>query len=165
MEKGFQIDSTDRQILDVLSKNARMPYLEVARMIGISGAAVHQRMQKMLDAGIVRGSHFQLDPGGLGYFTCAFIGIRVSLTTSTTHQQVYEKIREIPEIVECHHTSGNYSLFVKIFTRSNEHLKKIIVEKIQTIAGVNSTETFISLEKGFQRQLPVREGNVLEYNG
>ncbi len=162
MDKGFQIDSTDRKILEILSNNARMPYLEVARMVKISGAAVHQRMQKMIDAGVVKGSYFNLEPKGLGYTSCAFIGIQVSLTSTTTHQEVYECIREIPEIVECHHTSGKYSLFVKVFTKSNEHLKKIIVEQIQTIAGVNATETFISLEKGFHRQLPVKEGNVLD---
>ncbi len=164
MEKGFQIDSIDRQILDILSRNARMPYLEVARMVGISGAAVHQRVQKMHDAGVINGSHFYLNPKGLGYTTCAFIGIQVSLTSTMTHEKVYSKISEIPEIVECHHISGKYSLFVKIFTKCNEHLKKIIVEQIQTIPGVNATETYISLEKGFQRQLPVKEGNVLHYD-
>lgn len=164
MEKGFQIDSIDRQILDILSKNARMPYLEVARMVGVSGAAVHQRVQKMHDAGVINGSQFYLNPKGLGYITCAFIGIQVSLTSTMTHEKVYDKIAEIPEIVECHHISGKYSLFVKVFTKSNEHLKKIIVEQIQTIPGVSATETYISLEKGFQRQLPVKEGNVLHYD-
>ena len=157
MEKGFLVDATDRRILEILSKNARMPYLEVARIVGISGAAVHQRVQKMADAGVTSGSQFSLNPKGLGYNTCAFIGIQVSLTNGTTHQEVFEHIMGIPEIVECHHTSGKYSLFVKIFTLNNEHLKNVIVEQIQTINGVNSTETFISLEKGFHRQIPVRE--------
>ncbi len=157
MDKIAQIDSLDKKILNILSQNARMPYLEVARMVGISGAAVHQRMQKLADAGVINGSHFQLNPKGLGYHTCAFVGIQVSLTAGTSHQDVFERIQEIPEIVECHHTSGKYSLFVKIFTKSNEHLKQVIVEHIQTIAGVNATETFISLEKGFHRQLPVEQ--------
>lgn len=157
MEKGFMVDPTDRRILEILSKNARMPYLEVARIVGISGAAVHQRVQKMSDAEVISGSQFSLNPKGLGYNTCAFIGIQVSLSNGTTHQEVFEHIMEIPEIVECHHTSGKYSLFVKIFTLNNEHLKNVIVEQIQTINGVNATETFISLEKGFHRQIPVRE--------
>lgn len=163
MEKGFQIDSTDKKILEILSANARMPFLEVARMCGISGAAVHQRVQKLMDAGILDGSQFCLNPKGLGYYTCAFIGIQVNLLSTSTHEQVFQAIKQIPEIVECHHISGKYSLFLKVFTKNNEHLKKIIVEKIQTIPEVTATETFISLEEGFIRQLPIQEGNIFFY--
>lgn len=163
MEKGFQIDSIDKKILETLAENARMPFLELARLCGISGAAVHQRVQKLQDANVINGSHFFLNPKGLGYFTCAFIGIQVNLTPTSTHEQVFQKIKEIPEIVECHHISGKYSLFVKVQTKNNEHLKKVIVEKIQTIKEVTATETFISLEEGFVRQLPVNEGNVFDF--
>jgi Lrp/AsnC family transcriptional regulator for asnA, asnC and gidA len=163
MDKGFQIDSTDKKILEILSANARMPFLEVARVCGISGAAVHQRVQKLMDAGILDGSQFCLNPKGLGYYTCAFIGIQVNLMSTSTHEQVFQAIKKIPEIVECHHISGKYSLFLKVFTKNNEHLKKIIVEKIQTIPEVTSTETFISLQEGFVRQLPISEGNVFFY--
>jgi Lrp/AsnC family transcriptional regulator, regulator for asnA, asnC and gidA len=163
MDKGFQIDSTDKKILEILSTNARMPFLEVARVCGISGAAVHQRVQKLMDAGILDGSQFYLNPKGLGYFTCAFIGIQVNLMSTSTHEQVFQAIKKIPEILECHHISGKYSLFVKVFTKNNEHLKKIIVEKIQTIPEVTATETFISLQEGFVRQLPINEGNVFFY--
>lgn len=156
MAKNFQIDSTDQKILELLAVQARMPYMEVARKCGISGAAVHQRVQKLTEAGVIDGSPLFLNPKGLGYHTCAFIGIQVNLNANSTHQEVFRQIKEIPEIVECHHISGKYSLFVKIFTKSNEHLKKIIVEQIQTIPEVTATETFISLEKGFVRQLPVR---------
>jgi Lrp/AsnC family transcriptional regulator, regulator for asnA, asnC and gidA len=163
MDKGFQIDSTDKKILEILSANARMPFLEVARVCGISGAAVHQRVQKLMDAGILDGSQFCLNPKGLGYFTCAFIGIQVNLMSTSTHEQVFQAIKKIPEILECHHISGKYSLFVKVFTKNNEHLKKIIVERIQTIPEVTATETFISLQEGFVRQLPINEGNVFFY--
>ncbi|MFO7978089.1 MAG: Lrp/AsnC ligand binding domain-containing protein [Bacteroidales bacterium] len=163
MEKGFQIDSTDKMILEALAENARMPFLELARLCGISGAAVHQRVQKLQDARIISNAQFFLHPKGMGYHTCAFIGIQVNLTATTTHEEVFQKIKEIPEIVECHHVSGKYSLFVKVQTKNNEHLKKIIVEKIQTIKEVTGTETFISLEEGFFRQLPVYEGNVFQY--
>jgi Lrp/AsnC family transcriptional regulator, regulator for asnA, asnC and gidA len=147
MDKGFQIDSTDKKILEILSANARMPFLEVARVCGISGAAVHQRVQKLMDAGILDGSQFCLNPKGLGYFTCAFIGIQVNLMSTSTHEQVFQAIKKIPEILECHHISGKYSLFVKVFTKNNEHLKKIIVERIQTIPEVTATETFIHSRK------------------
>ena len=156
MNNPYQIDTTDHKILEILTNNARIPFLEVARMCRISGAAVHQRVQKLMDAGVIHGSQFNLNAKGLGYQTCAFIGIQVNLSINTTHQQVYQKIKEIPEIVECHHISGKYSLFVKVFTRNNEHLKKVIVEKIQSIVEVTSTETFISLEEGFTRNLAIK---------
>jgi len=162
-DKGFQIDSTDKRILEVLSTNARMPFLEIARICGISGAAVHQRVQKLVDSKILDGSFFYLSPKGLGYFTCAFIGVTINPINGSTHEQVFQTIKNIPEVVECHHISGRYSLFLKVYTKSNEHLKKIIVEKIQTIAEVSSTETFISLEEGFSRQVPINEGNIFFY--
>lgn len=160
MSASYQIDKTDQKILEILTRNARMPFLEVARACGISGAAVHQRVQKLMDAKVIKGSQFNLNAKGLGYQTCAFIGIQVNLNANSTHQQVFQKIMEIPEIVECHHISGKYSLFVKVYTKNNEHLKKVIVEQIQSIVEVTSTETFISLEEGFFRNLPINTGDI-----
>lgn len=160
MNGSFEIDKTDHKILEVLTHNARMPFLEVARLCGISGAAVHQRVQKLMDVGILKGSQFNLNPKGLGFQTCAFIGIQVNLQANSTHEQVFQKIMQIPEIVECHHISGKYSLFVKVYTKNNEHLKKVIVEHIQSIIEVTSTETFISLEEGFSRNIPVNMGDI-----
>jgi Lrp/AsnC family transcriptional regulator for asnA, asnC and gidA len=155
MNKSFQIDSLDKRILSLLTRNARMPFLDIARKCKVSGAAIHQRVSRLVSEGVISGSQFNLNPKGLGYFTCAFIGIQVNLTAHSTHEEVFLKIKQIPEIVECHHISGKYSLFVKIFTRNNEHLKKIIIDKIQSIPEIISTETYISLEEGFVRQLPV----------
>jgi len=155
MDKNFQIDSLDKRILSLLTRNARMPFLDIARKCKVSGAAIHQRVGRLISGGVISGSQFNLNPKGLGYFTCAFIGIQVNLTARSTHEEVFLKIKQIPEIVECHHISGKYSLFVKIFTRNNEHLKKIIIDKIQSIPEIISTETYISLEEGFVRQLPV----------
>jgi Lrp/AsnC family transcriptional regulator, regulator for asnA, asnC and gidA len=155
MSNDFKIDELDKKILHFVSKNARTPFLEIARESGVTGASIHQRMQKLQDAGIISGSQFNLSPKGLGYFTCAYIGLQVSLTSTRTHEEVFEKIKAIPEIVECHHISGKYSLFVKIYTKNNEHLKRVIIEQIQAIPEIISTETFISLEEGFLRQLPV----------
>lgn len=153
MEKHFHIDNLDKKIIKLLNTNARMPYVEVARKCKVSGAAIHQRVQKMQEAGLISGSSLNLNPQGMGYLTCAFIGIQVNLTSTSTHEEVFSKIRLIPEIVECHHISGKYSLLVKLYTRDNEHLKKVIVEKIQSIPEITFTETFISLETGFIRQL------------
>jgi Lrp/AsnC family transcriptional regulator, regulator for asnA, asnC and gidA len=152
---GFHLDSLDKRILSLLTKDARMPFVEVARKCRVSGAAIHQRVAHMTEAGVISGSAFRLSPQGLGYMTCAFIGIQVNLTSTSTHNEVFNKIKEIPEIVECHHISGKYSLLIKVYTRNNEHLKKIIVERIQSIPEITFTETFISLEAGFVREMPV----------
>ena len=155
MASKFQIDSLDKKILSFLVKDARTPFLEIARNCNISGAAIHQRIQKMKDAGVITGSQFNISPKNVGYYTCAFIGLQVNLTSTRTHQEVFNKIMRIPEIVECHHVTGNYSLFAKVYCNNNEHLKRIIVEKIQSIIEITSTETIISLEEGFIRQLPI----------
>lgn len=151
----FHLDSLDKRILTLLSDDARMPYLEVARKCKVSGAAIHQRIQKMQEAGVITGSQVNVSTRKIGYQTCAFIGIQVNLLAHSTHNEVFEKISQIPEIVEAHHITGKYSLLLKILTRNNEHLKQIIVEKIQSIPEIVATETFISLEEGFVRQLPV----------
>lgn len=153
MEKNFHIDSLDKKILKILTTDSRVPFVEVARRCKVSGAAVHQRVARMQEAGLIKGSTLLLSPKGMGYLTCAFIGIQVNLTSTSTHDEVFRKIQKIPEIVECHHISGKYSLLVKLYTRNNEHLKQIIVEQIQSIPEISFTETFISLETGFERQL------------
>lgn len=155
IQYSFKIDTLDRRILALLIRDARTPFVEIARKCKVSGAAVHQRVSKMMEAGLIAGAHFKLSPQAMGYMTCAFIGIQVNLTSTSTHEEVFAKISCIPEIVECHHISGKYSLLVKIYTHNNEHLKKIIVEKIQSIPEITFTETFISLEAGFERSLPV----------
>jgi Lrp/AsnC family transcriptional regulator, regulator for asnA, asnC and gidA len=153
--KNFKIDSLDRKILSFLTKNARMPFVEVAKNCGVSGAAVHQRVQQMIAGGVIKGSQFNLSPRAMGYNTCAFIGIQLNLLTRKSHIEAFSKILSIPEIVECHHISGKYSLMAKIYTKNNENLKDIIVEKIQSIPEVVSTETFISLQEGFERQVSI----------
>jgi len=157
MDNKLQIDSLDKKILSILTKDARTPFLEVARECNVSGAAIHQRIQKLKDSGIIVGSQFNISAKNVGYSTCAFIGLQVNLTSTRTHQEVFNKIMKIPEIVECHHVTGNYSLLAKVYTYNNEHLKKIIVEKIQSIVEITATETIISLEEGFLRQLPIVE--------
>jgi Lrp/AsnC family transcriptional regulator, regulator for asnA, asnC and gidA len=155
MQNNFHLDALDRRIIEQLMKDARMSYVEVARNCKVTHTSVHQRIRKMKEAGIISGSQLVFNHKSMGYLTCAFIGIQVNLTSTSTHNEVFNKIREIPEIVECHHISGKYSLLVKIITRNNEHLKQVIVEQIQSIPEISFTETFISLEEGFSRQLPI----------
>jgi len=152
---SLKIDSLDKKILGILMKEARTPYLEIARKCGISGAAIHQRMQKLNKLGIIEGAHLQIKPVNLGYQTCAFVGLQVNILNSRSQTEVFEKIHKIPEVVESHHITGKYSLLLKVYTKNNEMLKNLIVEKIQSIPEIVSTETFISLEEGFERVIPI----------
>ncbi|MGF7140442.1 Lrp/AsnC family transcriptional regulator [Roseimarinus sediminis] len=150
----LHIDELDQKILSLITRNARIPFLEVARECGVSGAAIHQRVQRLLNMGVVTGSEFIVSPEKMGYNTCAYMGIH--LEKASFHQQVVEALKKIPEIVECHYTTGQYAIFVKIMTKTNKHLKQIIDEEFQKIDGIARTETFMSLELEFKRQVPIK---------
>jgi Lrp/AsnC family transcriptional regulator for asnA, asnC and gidA len=153
MEENLQIDTVDKKILSIIQGNARIPFLEVARECGLSGAAIHQRVQKLIKLGVITGSEVIVDPKKVGYHTCAYVGIY--LEKAGLYKDVVEKLREIPEITQCDYTTGNYSIFVKLYTRDNEHLKTILSENLQSIQGIVRTETFICLEESFTRQIHV----------
>ena len=153
MDSNIQIDSLDKKILSLITKNARIPFLEVARECKVSGAAIHQRIQRLLNIGVIKGSEFIINPAKIGYHTCAFIGI--FLKKASLFDNVAQMLEEIPQVVECHYTTGQYAIFVKIYAQSNEHLKRILHDKLQAIPGIASTETIISLDEIFKRQLPV----------
>ncbi|MBP8960250.1 MAG: Lrp/AsnC ligand binding domain-containing protein [Bacteroidales bacterium] len=152
MTEYIQIDDLDRKILDIITRDARIPYLEIARECGVSGAAIHQRVQRLIRIGVIKGSEFKVDPAMVGFKTCAFIGI--FLDHPGKYREVIKKFKEIPEIIECHYTTGNYSLFIKVYARDNEHLRTILTDNIQTIQGITRTETLISLEESINRQIP-----------
>jgi len=154
IEHAADIDELDEKILKLITKNARIPFLEVARECGVSGAAIHQRVQRLLNIGVVMGSEFIVSPRKLGYNTCAYMGIY--LEKAKYHNQVADALRNIPEVVECHYTTGQYAIFVKIQTKTNKHLKQIIDHELQDIEGIARTETFISLEMDFKRQVPIK---------
>lgn len=149
-----QLDKLDRKILELVAQNARIPFLEVARACNVSGAAIHQRIQKLMNLGVIKGSEFVIDTYKIGYQTCAFIG--VVLKDLNHFEDVVAKIKDIPEVVECHYATGKYAMFIKIYARDNRHLLQIILEKLGAIEGVLTTETFqISLDEIFKRQLSV----------
>jgi len=151
-----QIDRLDKKILQLISQDARIPFLEVARECNVSGAAIHQRIQKLRNTGIIKGSEFVIDTYKVGFQTCAYIGITLSEVQSFV--SVAEELKKIPEIVECHYATGKYSMFVKIYARDNRHLLQIILDKMSPIKGIAHTETFqISLDEVFRRQLSVFE--------
>ena len=147
------IDAIDRKILQYLIKNARMPFLEIARECGISGAAIHQRVKKLDDQGVILGSRLEVDPKTLGFDVCAIIGIRVS--DPTMNLDTVEALRRIPEIVECHFITGQYNILIKLYCVDNEHLMRTIFDHVLKISGISNTETFISLNEAFTRQVNV----------
>ena len=153
MEDHHNIDALDRKILSLITKNARIPYLEVARECKVSGAAIHQRIQRLSKMGVITGSEFMMNPKKIGFITCAYIGI--FLDSAHLFPEVVERLKQIPEITQCHYITGGYSIFIKIYTRDNEDLKRILVDKVQAIPGISRTETFISLEESFNRQIPL----------
>ncbi|MBS2099024.1 Lrp/AsnC ligand binding domain-containing protein [Carboxylicivirga linearis] len=153
MESNSQIDSLDKKILSLITKNARIPFLEVARECKVSGAAIHQRIQRLMNMGVIKGSEFIINPTKIGYHTCAFMGI--FLKKASLFDKVVKMLEDIPQIVECHYTTGQYAVFIKIYAKSNEHLKRILHDKLQSIAGISATETIISLDESFKRQLPI----------
>jgi Lrp/AsnC family transcriptional regulator for asnA, asnC and gidA len=153
MESNLQIDSLDKKILSMITHNARIPFLEVARECKVSGAAIHQRIQRLMNMGVIKGSEFIINPSKIGYHTCAFMGI--FLKKASLFDNVVKMLEEIPEVVECHYTTGEYAMFIKIFAKSNEHLKRILHDRLQNIPGISSTETIISLDESIKRQLPI----------
>ncbi|MEE4116167.1 MAG: Lrp/AsnC ligand binding domain-containing protein [Marinilabiliaceae bacterium] len=155
MAQNLHIDSLDRKIINIISRNARVPYLEVARECDVSGAAIHQRVQRLIKLGVIKGSQFNVDPDLVGFKTCAYIGI--FLDHPGNYKKIIEEFEKIPEIIECHYTTGNYSLFIKVYARDNDHLRQILADSIQVLDGIKSTETLISLEESINRPIYLQE--------
>ena len=150
MEK---IDNLDKKILSILSKNARIPFKDVAADCGVSRAAIHQRVQRLIDNDVITGSGFDVNPKSLGYSTCTYVGI--NLERGSMYKDVVKRLDLIPEVVECHFTTGPYTMMVKLYARDNEQLMHLINEQLQGIPGVVATETLISLEQSIKREIPV----------
>lgn len=149
---NIKLDKLDKQILKLIAEDARIPFLEVARACNVSGAAIHQRIQKLSSIGILKGSQFIIDPEKVGYETCAYIGL--NLKNPESFDEVVEKLKEIPEVVECHYTTGDYDLFIKIYALNNHHLLNIIHDKLQPL-GLARSESIISFHSAINRQLPI----------
>ena len=148
------LDYLDRQILKLISQDARIPFLEVARACNVSGAAIHQRVQKLTSLGIIKGSQYIIDPEKIGYDTCAYIGL--NLKNPENFDAVVEELKKIPEVVECHYTTGNYDMFIKIYAVNNHHLLNIIHDKLQPL-GLARSETIISFNSAIDRQMPIND--------
>ncbi len=151
----YHIDQTDQKILSFLVKNARMPFLEIARECGVSGAAIHQRVKRLEANGVITGSRLLVKPQALGLNVCAFISI--SLSEADKYLEVVASLRKIPEIVECHFVTGKYALLVKIYCLNNDHLMEVLLRTIQKIPYIQATDTMISLDEAIDRQVWVKD--------
>ena len=148
------LDSLDKKILRLIAEDARIPFLEVARVCNVSGAAIHQRIQKLTNLGILKGSQFIIDPEKVGYETCAYIGLY--LKNPENFDSVVEALKKIPEVVECHYTTGGFDMFIKIYAVNNHHLLNIIHDKLQPL-GLSRSESIISFNAAINRQLPIMD--------
>ena len=153
MATTLKIDGIDKIIIKRLVENARTPILSIAREVGISGAAIHQRLRKLEDSELIVGSKMILNPKALGYTTTAFVGI--FLDAGNGYKAAINRLKEIPEILESHYTTGNYAIFIKILCKNNEDLMHILNQDVQRIKGVARTETFISLDQQIDRQIKI----------
>ena len=157
MEK---IDNLDKRILSILSKNARIPFKDVAEECSVSRAAIHQRVQRLIEGDVITGSGFDVNPKSLGYSTCTYVGI--TLERGSMYKEVVKQLERIPEVVECHFTTGPYTMLVKLYARDNEQLMELLNGHLQGIPGVVATETLISLEQSIKREIPVNFDNISE---
>ena len=148
-----KVDKLDRKILRVISVDARRSFKEIAEQCGVSRAAIHQRVVRMFERGTITGSGYQINPKFLGFGTCSYIGIK--LEKGSMYNAVVQELMKIPEVVECHFTTGPYTMLIKLYSHENEHLKDLLNNRIQSIPGVNSTDTMISLEQSMQRNIPI----------
>ena len=146
------LDLLDKKILRLIAEDARIPFLEVARSCNVSGAAIHQRIQKLTNLGILKGSRFIIDPEKVGYETCAYIGLY--LQNPAKFDDVVDELRKIPEVVESHYTKGGFDMFIKIYARNNHHLLNVIHDKLQPL-GLSRSETVISFNAAINRQVPI----------
>ncbi|GAL85043.1 AsnC family transcriptional regulator [Sporocytophaga myxococcoides] len=151
MDKNSEIDNVDLKILSLLMENAGIAYTDIAKEIFVSPGTVHVRMKKMEQLGIVKGSHLSIDYARLGYDVTAFLGIY--LEKSSFYDQAVKELLEIPEVVNVHYTTGNYSMFVKIICKDTQHLRQVLHDKIQKVSGIQRTETSISLEESINRNI------------
>jgi len=152
---SYHIDQTDQKILSFLVKNARMPFLEIARECGVSGAAIHQRVKRLEANGVITGSRLLVKPQALGLNVCAFVSI--SLSEASKYNEVVASLKKIPEVVECHFVTGKYALLVKIYCLDNDHLMEVLLNTIQKIPYILATDTMIALDEAIDRQVWVKD--------
>lgn len=149
-----RIDNLDKKILNIIMRNARIASKDVALECGVSRAAIHQRIQRLIDMRVITGSGYNVNPKKLGFNTCTYVGVR--LQKGSLYRDVVTELEKIPEVVECHFTTGPYSMLIKVYAQDNQHLMELLNDRIQHIGGVTETETLISLEQSMNRQIQIQ---------
>ena len=148
-----RLDKLDKKILNIVMSNARMASKDIAEQCGVSRAAVLRRMQRLMDMNVIVGSGYIVNPHKLGYNTCTYVGVK--LEKGSLYREAAHQLEEIPEVVECHFTTGPYSMLIKVYAYDNQHLMQLLNDQIQHIPGVTETETLISLEQSLNRQIRI----------
>ncbi|AUC14503.1 AsnC family transcriptional regulator [Tenacibaculum sp. SZ-18] len=148
-----QFDYIDKQILSQLRKDARKAFSQIAEELNVSNSLIHQRIKKLTSEGVIKNAEFVLDERKLGYKTKSYTGIR--LREARFAKEVMRELKKIDEIVECNFVSGNYAIFILIYAKDNEHLQKILYDKVHLINGVAGTDTFICFDTCFKRSSPI----------
>lgn len=150
-ESHYQIDNLDKTILTALMENARTPYAELAKRFGVSAGTIHVRVEKMKQAGVIEGTRVQVNSKKLGYDVCCFIGI--ILKSARDYPAALAKLEQLEEVVEAYYTTGQYSIFIKVMTRSIDELQQVLINRLQTIDEIQSTETLISLQQPINKDV------------
>ena len=146
-------DKLDLTILNALCENARTPYLEIAREYGVSGAAVHQRVQRLIASKVITGSHCDIDPSTIGYHVVAFVGICAK--PGTDIRELVQQLEQIEEITECNIVTGRYDVIVKMHARTNLDILRLVTLRMRAMP-ISNTETMVSFSEAFKRPLPIR---------
>lgn len=146
-----ELDNLDVQILSILMEDASIPYTEIAKQLIVSGGTIHVRMKKMQELGIIKGSNLTINPQKVGFDVTAFIGIY--LDKGSQYSDAVGQLEAVKEVVELHYCTGQYSMFAKLICRDTSHLRSVLNEDIQSIKGIQRTETIISLEESIKRQI------------
>ncbi len=152
MAEHLQLDNLDRGILDALLQNARTAYAELAKQFGVSPGTIHVRVEKMKQAGIITGARIDIDPRSSWVTTSAALSASFLKAQKTTLPR-WRKLNALDEVTEAYYTTGHYSIFIKVMCRSIDALQQVLINKIQTIDEIQSTETLISLQNPIMRTI------------
>ncbi|MGB2079055.1 MAG: transcriptional regulator AsnC [Vibrio sp.] len=146
-----RLDDLDRAILKTLIQDAKTPYAEIAKQHQVSPATIHVRIEKMRASGVIEGTKIEVNEKKLGYDVCCFIGI--NLKAARDYHTAIEKLSALDEVVEAYYTTGAYNIFVKLMCKNIEELQFVLIDKLQAIDEVQSTETLISLQNPIHRHV------------
>ena len=150
-----RIDNLDRRILEIISQNARIPFKDVAAECGVSRAAIHQRVQRLIDLGVIIGSGYHVNPKSLGYSTCTYVGVK--LEKGSMYRAAVAQLENIKGIVGCRFATGPYAMLMELYDRDSDRVMEVLNSRIQEIPGVTATETLISLEQSIKKEIPITD--------